>query len=208
MIERELRRAYLECYYGFSYWYIILDCIFNCIYFGCIFDYIISDCIFDYTICDCIFDHTIFRCGSISRNTLYAGYSLTYLVTHIKVTTYIIELKLPSRSGLQAFQTSPSYQESHHSHYSNYSHYGQWGHPSHFGQYSHQNCYSNNRYYRQHEHYSSYTVPPSRSVFPDCGPFPDFFEEIGPDSVWKVRFFVYATVVGESSFSTSKQIGQ
>ena len=43
----------------------------------------------------------------------------------------------------------------------------------------------------------SYPVPPIRSVFPDYGPYTDFFEEIGPYLVWKVRFCIKVVVVGE-----------
>ena len=36
-----------------------------------------------------------------------------------------------------------------------------------------------------------------QSVFPDYGLYMDFFEEIGPNLVWKVRFCIKVVVVGE-----------
>ena len=55
-------------------------------------------------------------------------------------------------------------------------------------------------------------MPPIRSVFLDYGPYTDFFGETGPYLVRivceKSGFMLMLLWLGESSCSTSKQIGQ
>ena len=59
---------------------------------------------------------------------------------------------------------------------------------------------------------ATFAVPPSRSVFPDYGLYTDFFGETGPYLVRivceKSGFMLMLLRLGESSCSTSTQIGQ